>query len=465
MRSLDGFLAAIGDVPVERDETAIRQKSRDFYWFSPVLRAELDGRSAELVVVPRDTADVVRIAAAAARQRFPLTARGAGTGTFGQQVPLAGGAIVDMTSMSRMLWIREHAFRAEAGVRLAEVDAQSRPLGGEMRMHSSTRKTATLGGFVGGGHAGVGSITWGILRDRGNILGLKVVTVEETPRVLELRGDDIQTVHHAYGVNGLITEVEMPLAPAYRWLEAILVFDDFMRATRFAFALATADGIVKKLASVLAWPIPQYFKPLAQWLPEGQHAVFAMTAAHTREAFESLAREHGARLTFSGEEGSGPRGVPLYEYTWGHTLLHAIREDRSLTYMICIFPREDTLGSIARVHDKLNRVAPLHLEMKRFDGYVTAEGVPIVRYEGPEALAALYGRFEAEGARIANAHTCLLQNGGMKAIDEAQLAFKRAADPHGLMNPGKIAGYEDAAAAASPPTGAGAALPASGWAY
>jgi FAD/FMN-containing dehydrogenase len=461
-RSLEGFLAALGDIPIERDETAVRQKSRDFYWFSPVLKEELANYSAEVVVSPRNEEEVVRIAAAAARHRFPLTPRGAGTGTFGQQVPLAGGAIVDMTSMTRMLWIRERAFRAEAGMRLADVDSQTKSVGGEMRMHSSTRKTATLGGFVGGGHAGVGSVTWGILRDRGNILGLRVVTAEDEPRVLELRGDDIQTVHHAYGVNGIITEVEMPLAPAYRWVESILVFDDFMRATRFAFALSTADGIAKKLASVLAWPIPRHFKPLAQWLPDGKHAVFTMTAAHSQEAFEALASEHAAQATYRGDEGSGPRGVPLYEYTWGHTTMHAIREDKSLTYLICIFPRDGTLDAIARVHAKLKDVAPLHLEMKRFDGYVTAEGVPIVRCAGPGELAALYRRFEAEGARIANAHTCLLQNGGMKAIDAAQLEFKRSADPYGLLNPGKVVGYADAASSFS---GEGAALPASGWAY
>ncbi len=86
-------------------------------------------------------------------------------------------------------------------------------------MHPSTRKLATLGGFVGGGHAGVGTVNWGILRDRGNVLGLKIISIEETPRVLELRGDDVNLVHHAYGVNGLVTEVELPLAPAYEWLD------------------------------------------------------------------------------------------------------------------------------------------------------------------------------------------------------------------------------------------------------
>ena len=48
--------------------------------------------------------------------------------------------------------------------------------------------------------------------------------------MLELRGDAIQQVNHAYGTNGIITELEMPLAPAYRWCELIVTFADFMTA-------------------------------------------------------------------------------------------------------------------------------------------------------------------------------------------------------------------------------------------
>ena len=53
----------------------------------------------------------------------------------------------------------------------------------------------------------------------GNIIRLKVVTMEKTPRVLELAGEELHKVAHAYGTNGIITEVEMPLAPAYDWID------------------------------------------------------------------------------------------------------------------------------------------------------------------------------------------------------------------------------------------------------
>ena len=56
--------------------------------------------------------------------------------------------------------------------------------GQELRMFPSTRATASVAGFVAGGSGGVGSISWGGLRDFGNVIRLRVLTMEETPRAL-----------------------------------------------------------------------------------------------------------------------------------------------------------------------------------------------------------------------------------------------------------------------------------------
>ena len=42
--------------------------------------------------------------------------------------------------------------------------------------------------------------------------------------MIELRGDDVQKVNHAYGTNGIITALEIPLGPAYPWADVIVVF-------------------------------------------------------------------------------------------------------------------------------------------------------------------------------------------------------------------------------------------------
>ena len=456
---MNSFVESLGDISHSRDAAALRVKSADFSWFSPIMSAALAGRTAEVVLSPKTEAEVVRIAAACAKHRVPLVARGAGTGNFGQAVPLAGGAVVEMLGLDRIVWHKPWSVRAQAGIRLGVLDEELRKNGRELRMHPSTKKLASLGGFVGGGHAGVGTVNWGILRDRGNILGLKIITIEESPRALELRGDDVNLVHHAYGVNGLVTEVELPLAPAYEWLDSIVVFDDFERAAAFGMALATQDGILKKLISVHAWPIPGYFSALRKYLPEGKAAALLMIGAETREPFEALARDFSGKITYCVAEAG------IYEFTWGHTTMHALRADRSLTYLVCIFPREDTLGAIGRVHARLGGEAFLHLEFKRFNGYMTAEGVPLFRYQGFEQMTRLYRAFEAEGVRVANAHTFLLQNGGMKDLDAAQIDFKRKVDPHLLMNPGKVAGLDDLPGGLSGAALEAAQLPASGWAY
>src|SRR5690606_17548478 len=109
--------------------------------------------------------------------------------------------------------------------------------------------TASIAGFIAGGSGGIGSINWGGLRDLGNVLRLRVATMEATPRILDIAGWDLLKVLHAYGTNGIITEVEMPLAPAYDWIDVIAGFDDWMDAVRFGNDLARQDGILTKLIS------------------------------------------------------------------------------------------------------------------------------------------------------------------------------------------------------------------------
>ena len=62
--------------------------SRDFYWYSPKLKRELRGMKGDALVVARSEADVVNVAGVAARGGVPLTPRGAGTGNYGQAVPM-----------------------------------------------------------------------------------------------------------------------------------------------------------------------------------------------------------------------------------------------------------------------------------------------------------------------------------------------------------------------------------------
>jgi hypothetical protein len=447
MRDAAPFLSALGDVPVVSDREQVRRRSRDMTaQFSPVMKQDALEHVADVLVRPRDKADVLRIAAAAARTRMPLMMRGAGTCNFGQGIPLQGGALVDMTALNRVLWAREGRVRAEAGARLLSIDEVTRPLGSELRIHSSTKRAATIGGFVGGGHAGVGSCQWGILRDRGNILGLEMVSVEEEPRTVQLTGDRVNLVHHAYGCNGIITEVEMPLAPAWAWREHIIVFPEFMTAVRFAHALATSDGIPKKLVTMLSGPTWSMMKGLQAFGDATcDGIVLAMVAQPFTDAFHDLVREFGGRITVEAGEGQGPYGGPLYEFSWGHTRLHINRTHPDIFFTIGLYLDPDAVGAIGRTFKRIGATAGMHFEVKRFDGHLGFQGMPLVPYRDEAQVSELMRGLAGDGAQVANNHTFTVKEGGMKPVDNADAAFKRAMDPYDLMNPGKLS-FEPVAA-------------------
>jgi FAD/FMN-containing dehydrogenase len=457
---LAAFVGELGGIPHTADPSTLVEKSRDYFWFSPILKEELEGLTADLVVSPRTQEEVIKVAGLCAKYRLPITARGMGTGNFGQAVPLAGGVVLDMTGLDRMLWVKGAVARAEGGILVEDFDKACRAQGWEMRMHPSTKRFATLAGYMSGGHAGIGSVNYGILRDRGNILGFKLVTIEETPRVLEIRGEDVSTVHHAYGVNGIILEVELPLAPAHEWRDVIVEFADLPQAARFGWDLAVSDGIGKKLVAPIAGELARHFHAIKSHYAEGAAIAICMVAAHSMEALGGLVAEHGGKIVFDRPEGSY-QDTPLYEFTWGHTTLQVLKDDPSVTYLIAIFRGSDPLEQVRAVHEKYRGQVHLHLELKRINGQMAVEGLPVFRYESREQVERIAHQWEEMGVKIANPHTYFLQNGGMHKIDEAQIDFKKATDPHGLMNPGKVAGLDEIDGA----PGGAADMRASGWAY
>ena len=70
-------------------------------------------------------------------------------------------------------------------------------------------------------------------------------------------------------------------------------------------------------------------------------------------------------------------------------------------------------------------------------------GVTVERRVGTLELDGIVRTFEDNGCPIFNPHRYTLEEGGMKQTDEVQLAFKREADPKGLLNPGKMIAWED----------------------
>jgi hypothetical protein len=432
------FIADIGDIEHSVDAMTIRRKSRDRYAVSPMLRKSLEGKYADVVVSPADKAEVIKVVAAAVKHRVPITARGGGTANYGQSVPLRGGILLDMTRLAGVVWARPGAIRALAGTIVADMNIAAREIGWELRMHPTTNATATIAGFVAGGTGGVGSVIWGVLRDRGNITGIEVVTAEDTPRIVELRGKDTALIHHAYGANSIILEVEMPLTPAIEWRETIVAFPTYMQAVRCGVSLGQTVGIVKNLLSVHEWPTPKLMPAIKGLVPDGHSMMSSYVAMSSCEDFDEVVAEFGGIIVSACAEGQGVYKIPLYEMAFGHALAQIQRTDNRYTAIEGFFHDDDIAGLVERVHDKLKGVGPMRLELRRWGSKLAGSGSPYILFESEEQLTEIAAIMKAEGAGVANSHASNVRSVGKKDITEEDLAFKRASDPYNLLNPGRF---------------------------
>jgi FAD/FMN-containing dehydrogenase len=191
----------------------------------------------------------------------------------------------------------------------------------------------------------------------------------------------------------------------------------------------------------------QYFLRHQRFLPADRHIVLLMVAPHAVDPFLAYTKRfRGAEILFRQDAlpAEDLRGVPpVFELAWNHTTLRALRVDPTVTYLQVLYPFPNQVELVERIHARFGDEVPAHLEFVRFDGKVTCVGLPLVRFTTEERLEEIMAIHEDMGAPIFNPHRYTLEEGGMKQTDEVQLAFKREADPAGLLNPGKMIAWED----------------------
>ncbi|MFM7634122.1 MAG: FAD-binding oxidoreductase [Cyanobacteriota bacterium] len=419
----------------------LQRLSRDYFDYSPVLVPLLEGRQADLVVKAGSLEQVVLVAGACARQRVPLTVRGAGTGNYGQCVPLQGGVVLDLAGLNRLRRLEPATgvVEVEAGCGLAALDQQLAPHGRAQRLAPSTYRSASVGGFIAGGSGGIGSLRWGFLHDPGNLLGLEVVTVEPEPRVLQLDAAASQPLNHAYGTNGILTALRLPTCEAVAWQQLVVGFVQWEQAVAAARALG-ASALELNALCLLEAPICQQLPwPSGCPAPGGEHRLLLLAAPAALEVLPAWLAAQGGDLLWQAPQGVS-RGLPLRELTWNHTTLHWRSHHPDWTYLQMLLPQPEE-PCLAALRQRWGSDLLWHLEGVRHQGAPRLACLPLLRWQGPERLAALMAHCRELGAFLFNPHVLTVEDGGLGVIDADQVAAKAAYDPAGLLNPGKLRGW------------------------
>jgi FAD/FMN-containing dehydrogenase len=445
---LDNIAAGLSEVVADpaRVLTApavLDRLSHDFYWYSPILRPQLAGKKGDVAVQPVDVDEVLAVLRFAGHHAVPVTVRGAGTGNYGQCVPLQGGIVLDLSLMDKLEEITPDGVAVcQPGLRLGALETEARKLGWELRMYPSTLVKASVGGFLAGGSGGIGSVTHGGLRDFDTVRAFEVVTMEDQPRVVLHDGPAVHEILHAWGTNGILTRIWFALAPAVEWTQFTAVFDTYDQAFQFTRSIAVESQWSKRLATVFEWPIPSFFTPIKQVVRAGKALALLMIATEQADDLRSAAEAAGGEVTFTGKF-DGPRTQPLLsDYTWNHTTLWAMKADPAWTYLQCGFSPAECEQQFRLLRARYGDEILFHIEfMKNGAGVVVPGALPVVRFTTEERLNEMIAYCRSIGVFVANPHVNYLEDGGRFRADNIQLRAKEKYDPRGLLNPGKMISF------------------------
>lgn len=446
---ITGLSSILGDsARVITAPAVLDRLSHDFYWYSPILRPQLAAKNGEVAVQPINTDEVLSILRFAGRHEIPVTARGAGTGNYGQCVPLEGGIVLDLSLMQKLEDITHDGVAVcQPGLRLGMLETEARRRGWELRMYPSTLVKASVGGFLAGGSGGIGSVAHGGLRDFDTVRAFEVITMEEEPRIVLHQGPAVHEILHAWGTNGILTRIWFALARAVEWVQVTLAFDTYERAFSFTEAIAIDPAWTKRLATVFEWPIPSFFSPIKNTVREGRTMALLMIAANQLDALIASAEAAEGEITFVGPY-DGPRTQPLLsDYTWNHTTLWAMKADPAYTYLQCGFSPTECRDQFRQLRLRFGNEILFHIEfMKNGDGVVIPGAIPVVRFTTEERLNDMIAFCRSIGVFVANPHVNYLEDGGRYRPDNIQLMAKQKYDPRGLLNPGKMISFHKAVA-------------------
>ena len=157
-----------------------------------------------------------------------------------------------------------------------------------------------------------------------------------------------------------------------------------------------------------------------------------------------LARHPGARLIWRSDLPDWPREPGrVFEYGWNHTTLRALKVDPAITYLQVRYAAPEHVERVEAIRAVFTGGEVMqHLEVMRETGRTMFAGLSLVRFSTEARLDAIVRIHEDMGCMIFNPHRYTLEEGGRQTVDARQLAFKREADPQGLLNPGKMIAWD-----------------------
>jgi len=419
-------------------------------------------RMPRAVVFPRDAREVSAILKLARAHRAPVVTRGSGTGLSGGSVPVEGAIVLCLVKLDRILELdaRNLTLLAEAGAITQKIFETADAAGLFYPPDPGSMKISTIGGNVAENSGGLRGLKYGVTRDY--VMGLEVVLADGSvcwlgnKCVKDVAGYNLRDLFiGSEGTLGVITKVLLKLLPRPAARQTLLATYAQMDAAAETVSAIIAAKIIPCTLEFLDRKTTRCVEDYAHvGLPTDAAAVLLVeTDGHPAAVadeiarIEDLARGHGAtsvRRAATEEEG-------LQLATARRSAFSALARLRPTTMLEDATVPRSELATMIRF---IEQVAARHqLEIATFghfgDGnlhptFLTDERNAAEMSRVEAAMKEIFAQALALGGTITGEHGVGLAKKAFlrQQLDEGSYALlrqiKRALDPDGLLNPGKI---------------------------
>jgi FAD/FMN-containing dehydrogenase/ferredoxin len=231
----------INDLRVVSSEGEKMLYSRDQSEIPRLLKEIMFVSIPEVVVQASSAEAVSSILKFAQSRNIVVIPRGSASSPFGGSVPVAGGIVLDISRMDKVLELdlEKRRVRVEAGVRWADLDHLLDMHGFSLNTCPSA-KFSTVGGWVSTGGMGLNSYSRGHLSR--SVLSIEVVTPDGKKKQLTPKDPEFGVMFGSEGQLGVISSMTLAFKEkAAKSTPHLVAFESPRKALDFAIALSASE--------------------------------------------------------------------------------------------------------------------------------------------------------------------------------------------------------------------------------
>ena len=232
----------------------------------------------DVVVFPKDAGEISKILRLANEELFPVIPRGAGSGMSGGALAVRGGLVMAMSRLNRILLIDEDNLiaKVEPGVITADLQSEVEKLGLFYPPDPASLDVSTIGGNVAECAGGPRALKYGVTRDY--VLGLTVVL--PTGEILDIGvetakgvvGYDLaRLIVGSEGTLAIVTGITLRLIPKPEVKKTMLViFPDILSAAQCVSRIIKEKIVPTTIEFMDSLSVECVRDQLSLELPEGE---------------------------------------------------------------------------------------------------------------------------------------------------------------------------------------------------